>query len=217
MARWDKHWRDDEYVARNWTEPDPDIIRLSQVMKDHQIQRVLDLGCGAGRHVFYLSRQGFEVHGLDISAGGVERCRSELKEYQLPATVQIADMLSIPYPDTYFDWVLSVQVIYHVTAANLTQAIQHARGKLRPGGYFYVTFPPVDNIGPDSGQEIEPRTYLTEEDGEPLLHHFVTADEIDDLLAGFTIQEKRLEARESRDQAGQVTRRLRWNVLGQRI
>jgi tellurite methyltransferase len=216
MARWDKHWRDDAYVARNWVGPDPDIVRLSSIMKDRQVQQVLDLGCGAGRHVLYLSRQGFEVHGLDISSAGVERCRKELEQHGLQATVQVADMLNIPYPDGYFDWVLSVQVIYHTTAATLQQAIQHVRRKLKPGGFFYVTFPPLENIDPDSGQEIEPRTYLKAEDGEPLLHHYVTPEEIDELLTGFTMLEKRLDPRESRDQSGQITRRLRWDVLAQR-
>jgi SAM-dependent methyltransferase len=216
MARWDKYWRDDAYVVRNWVEPDPDIVRLSPMMKDRQVQKVLDLGCGPGRHVVYLSRQGFEVHGLDISSAGVERCRKELEQHQLQATVQVADMLSIPFPDAYFDWVLSVQVIYHTTAATLNQAIQHVRSKLTPGGFFYVTFPPLDNIGPDSGQEVEPRTYLKEEDGEPLLHHYVTPEEIDELMTGFTMLEKHLDPRESRDQSGQITRRLRWNVLAQR-
>ncbi|MBI3327576.1 MAG: class I SAM-dependent methyltransferase [Nitrospinae bacterium] len=216
MARWDKYWRDDAFVARNWAEPDSDIVRLSPVMQGHGVRTVLDLGSGAGRHLFYLSRHGFEVHGLDISATGVERCRKELEQHRLPATVQVADMFSLPYPDAYFDWALSVQVIHHTTAATLKQGIQHLRGKLKPGGFFYVTFPPVESIGPDSGREIEPRTYLKEEDGEPLLHHYVTAPEIDELLEGFTIVEKRLEPRESRDQAGEVTRRMRWNVLGQR-
>lgn len=216
MARWDKYWRDEAYVARNWLEPDPDIVRLSPVMHAHKVQKVLDLGCGVGRHLVYLCRQGFEVHGLDISSAGVERCQKELAQHQLQATVQVADMLAIPYPNQFFDWVLSVQVIYHTTASTLNQAIQHVRDKLKPGGFFYVTFPPVDNIAPDSGQEIEPRTYLKEEDGEPLLHHYVTSEEIDALMSGFTLLEKRLEPRESRDQAGQITRRLRWNVLAQR-
>jgi SAM-dependent methyltransferase len=216
MARWDKYWRDDAYVVRNWVEPDADIVHLSPMMKDRRVQKVLDLGCGPGRHVIYLSRQGFEVYGLDISPAGVERCRKELEQYRLQASVQVADMLSIPYPDAYFDWVLSVQVIYHTTAATLKQAIQHVRSKLTPGGFFYVTFPPLDNIGPDSGQEIEPHTYLKEEDGELLLHHYVTPEEIDELMAGFTMLEKRLDPRESRDQSGQITRRLRWNVLAQR-
>jgi SAM-dependent methyltransferase len=217
MARWDKYWGDDAYVARNWIEPDPDIIRLTPIMRGLHAQRVLDLGCGVGRHLCYLCQQGFEVHGLDISTIGVERCRKELEQRQLSAVVQVADMHRIPYPDAYFDWALSVQVIHHSTAATLREAIQHVRGKLRPGGFFYVTFPPVDTIGPDSGQEVEPRTYLKEEDGEPLLHHYVTAEEIDELLAGFTLVEKRLDPREVRDQAGNVTRRFRWNILGQSV
>ena len=217
MARWDKFWRDDAYVARNWLAPDPDIVRLSPIMKGRGVQRVLDLGCGPGRHVLSLSRQGFEMHGLDISAAGVERCQKALEQQQLVATVEVADMLSIPYPDAYFDWVLSVQVIYHTTAATLKQALQHVRAKLKPDGFLYVTFAPVENITPESGREIEPRTYLQEEDGEPLLHHYVIPEEIDTLLAGFTLLEKRLEPRASRDASGHVTQRWRWNVFGQRV
>jgi tellurite methyltransferase len=216
MARWDKYWRDDAYVARNWLDPDPEIVRLSPMMKTHKVQQVLDLGCGVGRHLVYLSRQGFEIHGLDISSAGVERCRKALEEHGLQASVQVADMLAIPYPDQSFDWVLSVQVIYHATAATLKQAIQHVRTKLKPGGFFFVTFPPADNISPDSGQEIEPRTYRKEEDGEPILHHYVVSEEIDELMHGFAMLEKRLEPRESRDASGRMVRTLRWNVLAQR-
>jgi SAM-dependent methyltransferase len=216
MARWDKFWRDDAYVARNWLDPDPDVVRLEQFMQDHHVRRVLDLGCGVGRHLVYLGGQGYEMHGLDISPAGVERCHKELAQHQLRATVRVADMFAIPYPDQWFDWVLSVQVIYHTTADALQQAIRHVHDKLKPGGFFFVTFPPVDNVGPDSGREIEPRTYRTEEDGEPLLHHFVTANEIDTLMHDFTLLEKRLEPRASRNADGQISRRLRWNVLAQR-
>jgi SAM-dependent methyltransferase len=216
MARWDKYWRDETYVTRNWLDPDPEIVRLSPMMQAHKVQKVLDLGCGVGRHLIYLGQQAFEMHGLDISPVGVERCRKELAQHQLQATVQVADMLAIPYPDHSFDWVLSVQVIYHTTAATLKQAIQHVGDKLRPGGFFFVTFPPVENIGADSGQEIEPRTYVKEEDGEPLLHHYVSSEEIDELMHGFSMQEKRLQPRESRDPSGQLVSALRWNVLAQR-
>src|SRR5712691_6087368 len=89
MARWDKLWRDDAYVARNWIEPDPDIVRLSPIMQARGVQRVLDLGCGPGRHVLFLSRQGFEMHGLDISAAGVERCRKVLEQQHVMAMVGV--------------------------------------------------------------------------------------------------------------------------------
>jgi SAM-dependent methyltransferase len=216
MARWDKYWRDEAYVARNWLDPDPEIVRLTPIMREYGVQRVLDLGCGVGRHLVYLGRQGFELHGLDISLAGVERCRKEVEQQRLQASVHLADMLHIPYPVAYFDWVLAVQVIYHTIADTLRETIEHVRSRLRPGGYFFVTFPPVENAGADGGQEIEPRTFAREEDGEPLLHHYVTSEEIDDLMRNFTLLEKRLEPRESRQESGQITSTLRWNVLAQK-
>jgi len=37
--------------------------------------RVLDIGCGAGRHTLYLQRQGFEVTAVDNSPKAIELCR----------------------------------------------------------------------------------------------------------------------------------------------
>lgn len=38
--------------------------------------RVLDIGCGAGRHSLYLQQQGFDVTGIDISPGAIKVCKS---------------------------------------------------------------------------------------------------------------------------------------------
>ena len=37
--------------------------------------RVLDIGCGAGRHFLYLQRDGFDVTGIDISPGAINVCK----------------------------------------------------------------------------------------------------------------------------------------------
>src|SRR5205809_5074971 len=37
--------------------------------------RVLDVGCGAGRHLLYLGRRGHDVVGIDVSPGALEVCR----------------------------------------------------------------------------------------------------------------------------------------------
>jgi SAM-dependent methyltransferase len=37
--------------------------------------RVLDVGCGPGRHLLWLQERGFEVTGIDISAGVVQVAR----------------------------------------------------------------------------------------------------------------------------------------------
>ena len=38
--------------------------------------KVLDIGCGAGRHALYLQQQGFDVTGIDASQGAVEVCKA---------------------------------------------------------------------------------------------------------------------------------------------
>ena len=42
----------------------------------HARGRVLDIGCGAGRHSLYLKEQGFDVLGIDNSPLAIEVCRS---------------------------------------------------------------------------------------------------------------------------------------------
>lgn len=37
--------------------------------------RILDIGCGAGRHSLYLQQKGFDVTGIDISPGAVKVCK----------------------------------------------------------------------------------------------------------------------------------------------
>ena len=151
------------------------------------------------------------MHGLDLSPAGVERCQKNSPNTS--GRRRCRWQMFIPYADQWFDWVLTVQVIYHTTAA-LQQAIQHVHDKLKPGGFFYVPFP-QSTISALTTDRRSSHGHILEEDGEPLLHHYVIA-EIDALMHGFTLLEKRLEPRESRDQAGQITRRLRWNVLAQR-
>ena len=59
------------------------------------MKRVLDLGCGAGRHTVYLAQEGFEVYTLDISLEGVEHIAQWLTGEGLQANLQQADMTAL--------------------------------------------------------------------------------------------------------------------------
>ena len=53
--------------------------------------RILDVGCGAGRHSLELARRGFRTVGVDISTGLVKQARKVATAEQLPAEFQIGD------------------------------------------------------------------------------------------------------------------------------
>ncbi len=56
--------------------------------------RVLDVGCGAGRHSLYLQERGFDVVGIDISPLAIEVCKSRgLRNAHVASITQISRQL----------------------------------------------------------------------------------------------------------------------------
>ncbi len=66
--------------------------------------RVLDVGCGPGRHAHELARRGIAVHGVDIAASFVEIARRNAPH---GATFECLDARALPF-DAEFDAVVSL-------------------------------------------------------------------------------------------------------------
>ncbi len=66
--------------------------------------RVLDVGCGPGRHAYALARRGIAVHGVDISQRFVDLARASAPP---GATFERADARTLAY-DGMFDAVISL-------------------------------------------------------------------------------------------------------------
>jgi SAM-dependent methyltransferase len=109
--------------------------------------RVLDLGCGAGRHAFEVYRRGADVVAFDHDGpelAGVARMFRAMAAANEPppgATAQAVqgDVLSLPFPDASFDVVIAAEVLEHVPADQ--QAMVEVVRVLKPGGRIAVTVP----------------------------------------------------------------------------
>lgn len=64
--------------------------------------RVLDVGCGPGRHALALAERGIEVTGVDASPAFVALARASAEARALPATFTVLDVRDLAY-DSEFD------------------------------------------------------------------------------------------------------------------
>jgi SAM-dependent methyltransferase len=109
--------------------------------------RLLDMGCGGGRHAFAAMRRGATVVALDYDAAELQDVRAvigAMAEYgELPAGApggQVnGDALALPFPDAAFDRIIASEVLEHLWADE--RAIAELVRVLRPGGRLAVTVP----------------------------------------------------------------------------
>ncbi len=109
--------------------------------------RVIDMGCGAGRHAFEMYRRGADVIAFDQDAdelSGVSELFAAMREAgEVPegadADVKQGDALSLPFADGEFDRVVASEVLEHIPDDE--GAIAELVRVLRPGGTMAVTVP----------------------------------------------------------------------------
>lgn len=156
--------------------------------KKRETKRVLDAGCGNGRHVIFLAEQGFDVYGIDISAAAIEIANAWLAKKGLKAHLEAASTTKLPFTDGYFDVVVSFGVLDHITFPEAKTAIAEIRRVLADDGYLYITLRATEDAECGRGEQAGKNTYLLQEGYEKgIIQHFFDMGEIEELLDGFKI------------------------------
>src|ERR1051326_3091700 len=97
-------------------------------------KRVLDAGCGSGRHAFHAARCGAEVWAVDLGSA-VEVTRRNNADNANGRVVQ-ADLHHLPFAPESFDFVYSVGVLHHLPAPEA--AFRNLLRYLKPGGHAHI-------------------------------------------------------------------------------
>lgn len=121
-----------------------DVYLFDQLLKGRleSRNRVLDMGCGGGRNLFWLMRNGFEVFGVDPNPEAIRTVKMLAAQFApaLPEdNFRVGTAENNPFEQDHFD-VLIMNAVLHF-AENDTHfegMLQGAWKSLRPGGLFFA-------------------------------------------------------------------------------
>jgi len=146
--------------------------------------KILDVGCGCGRHLFPLSSD-FSTTGVDISFRALHRARNYLKKQNLKADYVTASLTHLPFKGETFDAVICLGVLQHLTEAGRYAAAREIRKILRCEGLVFLEVFGYQDMR-YGGEEVEERSFMRQ---NGILYHYFTPDEIRILFEGFEFLE----------------------------
>ena len=71
-----------------------------EIGRDKSI-KIIDIGCGTGRHAIELTKRGYNVTGVDLSEDQIKRAREKAQEAGVTIDFQIQDARNLPFDDEF--------------------------------------------------------------------------------------------------------------------
>lgn len=143
---WYDGWFDSDaytlvYAHRDQTDAEQALNLVESTLHPAPEARVLDVGCGRGRHAIQLAQRGYRVTGIDLSEPSVQEARQSAAAHDVPAIFDVRDMRD-PVCEACFEGVVNLFTTfgYFDDDAENQRALQAMRTALVPGGWLVQDF-----------------------------------------------------------------------------
>ena len=138
---WDSVW-DGVFRENEWGKyPDENLIRFVAgkyyAVPDRKKIRFVEVGCGPGANLWYLAREGFDAHGIDGSSEAINIAKRRLTAEHLNVELNVGDVMTLPYPDNYFNCVVDIECLYANSKNDTIKILQEIYRVMKIGGYLF--------------------------------------------------------------------------------
>jgi tellurite methyltransferase len=120
-----------------------DIYLFDQLLRSRIApgMRILDAGCGSGRNLTYLLREGYQVFGADSDPQAIQATRAlsaSLAPALPPENFRLEAIEAMSFPDAFADVVISSAVLHFARDDGHFASMLHGTWRvLKPGGLFF--------------------------------------------------------------------------------
>jgi ubiquinone/menaquinone biosynthesis C-methylase UbiE len=102
--------------------------------------KILDIGCLFANNLLPFSELGCDCYGIDLHPEVIEVTKKVANQRRINAEFAVGSNTSIPYPDGYFDLLLSIGTIhYEGSREGVDRALEEFYRVLKPGGACFIT------------------------------------------------------------------------------
>jgi tellurite methyltransferase len=175
--------------------PSVEIVELVELLPADA--RILDLGCGDGRHAVYLADCGFNVMAIDVSPRAIRKLQHNASQRGLTIEVDVQDLRDLRIDRTYH-LIIAHGCLHLVEHEHSSRLIREMKAATKAGGYnvvavFTDAIEPPGDLQPFmrglfregelaeayAGWEIkESRSYILEDDHPGGVHHRHAVDKL---------------------------------------
>ena len=162
--------------------------------------KVLEVGCGNGKTVLALSKKGFRVTGVDFSRKAIDMCRETIPT---AGDFVCTSVTNLPFEDSSFDGVVAFHVLEHLTADEMTEAVDELSRILAPGSHLLLRCFAKGDMRSEKGTEIDDSSVIR---GNGIFYHYYSEEELKKSFQSFECRS--IITKEESTRFGTVRRRI---------
>lgn len=144
LEKRDGEWWNDFYSNRTRPVPffkdipDEDLVSFCRLNLFHK-GKALDIGCGNGRNTRYLSKQGFDATGIDISSESIEWANQIVCGDKYAPRFKAKSLFEFEAEDQSFDLILDSGCFHHIKPHQRERYLKRIEELLKDDGYYLMT------------------------------------------------------------------------------